>query len=254
MAAMTNNKVIKILFATIIFIFIWWLIKFITNTPSFILPSPMEVATCIIDNYHILFYHSLITFIEIILGFILGILFGIYTGLIFISSQLTKRWLLPFILFMQAIPIFAIAPILTLWVGYGMWSKIIMTMTIIYFPITIAFYDGLKRIDPMLVNMAKLMGASKITMLTKIRIPHALPHLSSGLKLAAAFAPMGAVIGEWVGASKGLGYLMLYASGRVQIDLMFSAIIILAIFTLLLYSLTSYITKELTKWDPKSNL
>lgn len=254
MAAMTNNKVIKISFAIIIFIFIWWFIKFITNTPSFILPSPMEVAICIIDNYHILFYHSLITFLEIILGFILGILFGIYTGLIFISSQITKRWLLPFILFMQAIPIFAIAPILTLWVGYGMWSKIIMTMTIIYFPITIAFYDGLKRIDPMLVNMAKLMGASKITMLTKIRIPHALPHLSSGLKLAAAFAPMGAVIGEWVGASKGLGYLMLYASGRVQIDLMFSAIIILAIFTLLLYSLTSYITKELTKWDPKSNL
>ena len=145
---------------------------------------------------------------------------------------------------MQAIPIFAIAPILTLWVGYGMWSKIIMTMTIIYFPITMAFYDGLKRIDPMLVNMAKLMGASKITMLTKIRIPHALPHLSSGLKLAAAFAPMGAVIGEWVGASKGLGYLMLYTGGRVQIDLMFSAIIILAIFTLLLYDLTSYITKR----------
>ena len=251
---MKMNKALKIVFFTLVFIFIWWLIKLVTNTPSFILPGPMEVLFSIIDNSNILLSHSLITFLEIILGFILGIIFGVYTGLLFISSQMTKRWLLPFILFMQAIPIFAIAPILTLWVGYGIWSKIIMTMTIIYFPITIAFYDGLKRIDPMIVNMATLMGANKITMLTRIRIPHALPHLSSGLKLAAAFAPMGAVIGEWVGASKGLGYLMLYASGRVQIDLMFSAIIILAIFTLMLYTLTSYITKELTKWDPKSNL
>lgn len=248
------NRIIKTLMSITIFILVWWLIKIISDTPSFILPGPLEVFLCIIENNRILFSHSLITFYEIIIGFLLGIVFGMYTGILFISSINTKKWLLPFILFMQAIPIFALAPILTLWMGYGIWTKIIMTMTIIYFPITISFYDGLKRIDPMIVNMAKLMGASKLTMLTKIRIPHALPHLSSGLKLASAFAPMGAVIGEWVGASKGLGYLMLYSSGRVQIDLMFSSIIILAIFTLLLYSITSYISKELTKWDPKSNL
>ena len=129
-----------------------------------------------------------------------------------------------------------------------------MTILIIYFPITIAFYDGLKRIDPMIVNLAKMMGASTYTMLFKIRIPFALPQLSSGLKLAAAFAPMGAVIGEWVGSSKGLGYIMLYASGRVQIDLMFASIIILAFFTIILYNVVTFITNKLTKWDPKSNL
>ena len=117
---------------------------------------------------------------------------------------------------------------------------------------TEAFYDGLKRIDPMVINLAKLMGANTFSMLIKIRIPFALPQLSSGLKLAAAFAPMGAVIGEWVGSSKGLGYLMLYASGRVQIDLMFASIIILAFFTILLYNSVSFITNYLTKWDPKS--
>ena len=247
-------KTSKMLFSILLFILIWWTIQYLTKTPEFILPSPYNVFASIIINKGILFFHSLITFFEIIVGFILGIILGIYTGILFIISKTTRRWLFPFIIFMQAIPIFALAPVLTLWFGYGIWSKIIMTTTIIYFPITIAFYDGLKRINPMIVNMAKLMGANKITMLTKIRIPHALPHLSSGLKLAAAFAPMGAVIGEWVGSSNGLGYLMLYASGRVQIDLMFSAIIILAIFTLLLYNITSYITKQLTKWDPKSNL
>jgi putative hydroxymethylpyrimidine transport system permease protein len=206
------------------------------------------------DNIGLLTYHSLITFYEILLGFLLGTIFGIYTGILFIISKSIRKWLLPFIILTQAIPIFALAPILTLWVGYGIWSKIIMTMIIIYFPITIAFYDGLKRIDPMIVNLAKMMGANTYTMLVKIRIPYALPQLSSGLKLAAAFAPMGAVIGEWVGSSKGLGYLMLYASGRVQIDLMFSSIIILAIFTVILYNVVSFITNYLTKWDPKSHL
>ncbi|MBT4109836.1 MAG: ABC transporter permease [Pelagibacterales bacterium] len=248
------RNIIKILISFIVFIFSWWLIQYLTKTPSYILPSPYIVFLSILNNIELLTYHSLITFYEIIIGFLLGTILGMYTGILFIISKNTRKWLLPFIILTQAIPIFAIAPILTLWVGYGIWSKIIMTILIIYFPITIAFYDGLKRIDPMIVNLAKMMGASTFTMLFKIRIPFALPQLSSGLKLAAAFAPMGAVIGEWVGSSKGLGYIMLYASGRVQIDLMFASIIILAIFTIILYNIVTFITNKLTKWDPKSNL
>ena len=245
---------IKFLFSFVIFIVTWWIIQYLTKTPSYILPSPYIVFLSIMNNLDLLIYHSFITFYEILIGFLLGIIFGMYTGILFIISKSTRRWLLPFIILTQAIPIFAIAPILTLWVGYGIWSKIIMTILIIYFPITISFYDGLKRIDPMIVNLAKLMGANTFTMLLKIRIPFALPQLSSGLKLAAAFAPMGAVIGEWVGSSKGLGYLMLYASGRVQIDLMFASIIILAIFTVTLYNIVTVVTNQLTKWDPKSHL
>ena len=242
------------IFSFMIFILLWWLIHYLTNTPSYILPSPFEVLFSIKDNFILLSYHSLITFFEILFGFMLGILFGMYTGILLIISKSMRKWMLPFIILTQAIPIFAIAPVLTLWVGYGIWSKIIMTTLIIYFPITIAFYDGLKRIDPMIIYLAKMMGASTYSMLIKIRIPFALPQLTSGLKLAAAFAPMGAVIGEWVGASKGLGYLMLYASGRVQIDLMFSSIIILAFFTILLYNLVSFISNYITRWDPKSHI
>ena len=242
------------IFSFMIFILLWWLIHYLTNTPSYILPSPYEVLFSIKDNYILLSYHSLITFFEILFGFMLGLLFGMYTGILLIISKSMRKWMLPFIILTQAIPIFAIAPVLTLWVGYGIWSKIIMTTLIIYFPITIAFYDGLKRIDPMIIYLAKMMGASTYSMLIKIRIPFALPQLTSGLKLAAAFAPMGAVIGEWVGASKGLGYLMLYASGRVQIDLMFSSIIILAFFTILLYNLVSFISNYITRWDPKSHI
>ena len=248
------NLFFKYLFSFTIFIIVWWLIQYFTNSPSYILPSPYKVFLSMKDNFILLTYHSLITFFEILLGFILGLIFGMYTGILFIISKSMRKWMLPFIILTQAIPIFAIAPILTLWVGYGIWSKIIMTVLIIYFPITIAFYDGLKRIDPMIINLAKMMGANTYSMLIKIRIPFALPQLSSGLKLAAAFAPMGAVIGEWVGSSKGLGYLMLYASGRVQIDLMFSSIIILAFFTIILYNLVSFISNYITKWDPKSHI
>ena len=232
----------------------WWTVQYVTNSPSYILPNPYKVFLSIKNNFLLLTYHSYITFCEILLGFILGIFFGIYTGILLILSKSMRKWMLPFIILTQAIPIFAIAPILTLWVGYGIWSKIIMTTLIIYFPITIAFYDGLKRIDPMIINLAKMMGASTYTMLIKLRIPFALPQLSSGLKLAAAFAPMGAVIGEWVGSSEGLGYLMLYASGRVQIDLMFSSIIILAFFTILLYNVVSFISNYITRWDPKTHI
>jgi putative hydroxymethylpyrimidine transport system permease protein len=242
------------IFGFIIFILFWWTIQYLTNSPSYILPSPYKVFLSIKNNFFLLSYHSLITFFEIILGFILGVILGMYTGILLITSKSMRKWMLPFIIITQAIPIFAIAPILTLWVGYGLWSKIIMTTLIIYFPITIAFYDGLKRIDPMIINLAKIMGANTYSMLIKIRIPFALPQLSSGLNLAAAFAPMGAVIGEWVGSSEGLGYLMLYASGRVQIDLMFSSIIILAFFTILLYNLVSFISNYITRWDPKSHI
>ena len=248
------NYIFKYISSFIIFLIIWWLIQYLTNSPSYILPNPYEVFLSMKDNLYLLAYHSMITFFEILVGFVLGLILGMYTGILFIISKSMRKWMLPFIILTQAIPIFAIAPVLTLWVGYGIWSKIIMTILIIYFPITIAFYDGLKRIDPMIINLAKMMGANTFSMLLKIRIPYALPQLSSGLKLAAAFAPMGAVIGEWVGSSKGLGYLMLYASGRVQIDLMFSSIIILAFFTILLYNIVSYVSNYITRWDPKSHI
>ena len=110
-----------------------------------------------------------------------------------------------------------------------------MAVLIIYFPVTSAFYDGLTRVPHDIVDMAKLMGGTKAQIMRRIRIPHALPSLGTGLKLAAVYAPLGAVIGEWVGASKGLGYLMLLANGRAKIDLMFASLITLAVMTIALH-------------------
>jgi ABC-type nitrate/sulfonate/bicarbonate transport system permease component len=144
-------------------------------------------------------------------------------------------WFLPLMIISQAIPTFAIAPLLVIWFGYGMASKIICTILMIFFPITSAFFDGLRQTERHWLDLAKTMNAKKIRLFYYIRIPAALPRLASGMRIAAVFAPIGAVIGEWVGASGGLGFLMLNANARMQIDLMFAALCVLILLSLLLY-------------------
>ena len=156
---------------------------------------------------------------------------------VFLASSLVARTLIgPIFVFSQAIPVFALAPILTLWFGYGLGSKIAMALLIIYFPVTSSFFDALMRTNRDWLDLARIMGGSPMHIMWHIRIPAALPGLASGLRLASVYAPIGAIIGEWVGASKGLGYLMLLANGRAKTDLMFAALIVLALFTIILHA------------------
>ena len=152
----------------------------------------------------------------------------------------------------QALPVFALAPVLTLWLGYGLFSKVAMATLIIYFPVTAAFYDGLRATEPGWVDFARTVGATPRSVLRHIRIPAALPAFGSGLRVAAAVAPIGAVVGEWVGSSAGLGYLMLHANGRMQIDLMFAALAVLAIIGLVVYFATDLLLRRLTRWQTET--
>ena len=163
-----------------------------------------------------------------------------------------RRWLLPVVVVSQAIPVFALAPLLVLWLGYGMASKVAMAVLIIYFPVTAAFFDGLRRTDPGWLDLARTMGAGRWAILCRIRLPAALPALASGLRVAAAVAPIGAVIGEWVGASAGLGYLMLHANARVQIDVMFAALVTLAAIGVALYFAVDAGLRRLVPWQPET--
>ena len=152
------------------------------------------------------------------------------------ASPFARGILRPMLVFSQAIPVFALAPILTLWLGYGLWSKVVMALLIIYFPVTSAFFDALMRTPKGWLELGRVMGARPARLLWHIRVPAAMPGFASGLRLAAVYAPIGAIIGEWVGASQGLGYLMLLANGRAKIDLMFAALIVLAVLTLALHA------------------
>ncbi|MEO9516899.1 MAG: ABC transporter permease [Paracoccaceae bacterium] len=221
--------------ATALGLLLWQGLIWITDAPHFILPSPWRVAQAGWDNRALIGENAWVTATEVALGLILGSILGAVTAVQLASSARLHRLVMPLLVFTQAVPVFALAPILTLWFGYGIASKVMMAVLIIYFPVTSAFYDGLTRVPHDIVDMAKLMGGTKAQIMRRIRIPYALPSLGTGLQLAAVYAPLGAVIGEWVGASKGLGYLMLLANGRAKIDLMFASLITLAVMTIALH-------------------
>lgn len=226
---------------------LWQGIVWITGVPPFILPSPLRVARAAIENRTLIAENALVTATEVFLGLIIGAVLGAVTAIQLASSARLHRLVMPLLVFTQAVPVFALAPILTLWLGYGIASKVAMAVLIIYFPVTSAFYDGLTRVPTEVLDMAKTMGGTKRQIMRRIKIPYALPSLGTGLKLAAVYAPIGAVIGEWVGASKGLGYLMLLANGRAKTDLMFASLFTLAIMTLLLHLVVTKVSEHLSK-------
>lgn len=214
---------------------LWQGIVWFGDLPPFILPGPVRVAGTLVDNIGLILSHAWVTLAEVLVGLTLGAVFGAATALALAVSPLARSLMRPILLVTQALPVFALAPILTLWLGYGLWSKVLMAVLIIYFPVTSAFLDGLLRTREGWLDLGRTMGASGAAMLWHIRVPAAVPHLASGLRLAAVYAPIGAIIGEWVGASRGLGYLMLLANGRAKTDLMFAALIVLAVMTLALH-------------------
>ena len=221
--------------AAVALVALWQAVIWLAQPPRFILPSPARVAETLWTSRALLAEHALVTLFEVILGLFLGAVFGIATAIQLALSPAARALLRPILAFSQAVPVFALAPILTLWLGYGIWSKIVMAVLIIYFPVTSAFFDGLMHLPKGYLDLAHTMGARKSAILRHLRIPNAVPALGSGLKLAAVYAPIGAVIGEWVGASNGLGYLMLLANGRAKIDLMFAAVLVLGALSMGLY-------------------
>ena len=228
---------------------LWQALVWATDLPRFILPGPFLVIQTIWNSRALLAEHAVITIAEVLIGLGLGAILGGLSAIGLAISPVARALVRPMLVFSQAIPVFALAPILTLWLGYGLWSKIAMALIIIYFPVTSSFFDALMRTNHDWLSLGRVMGGSKWRVMWHIRIPAALPGFASGLRLAAVYAPIGAIIGEWVGASKGLGYLMLLANGRAKTDLMFAALIVLAVFTLLLHAAVSRLAQEYLEQD-----
>ena len=222
--------------STLLGLAIWQAVVTLGDLPKFILPSPALVAETLWKSRALIAENAMVTLGEILLGLVLGAILGGISAIGLAASPIARALVRPMLVFSQAIPVFALAPVLTLWFGYGLTSKVVMALIIIYFPVTSSFFDALMRTNKDWLGLARVMGATPARIMWHIRIPAALPGFASGLRLAAVYAPIGAIIGEWVGASKGLGYLMLLANGRAKIDLMFASLIVLAIMTLCLHA------------------
>ncbi len=227
----------------------WQIVVLATGAPHYILPGPARVARALLERWPELLGHAGVTVAEILLGLALGALLGCVSALVIASFRPARRWLLPVLVVSQAIPVFALAPVLVLWLGYGLASKVAMATLIIYFPVTAAFFDGLRRTEPGWLDLARTMGGSRSAILRHVQIPAALPALSSGIRVATAVAPIGAVVGEWVGSSAGLGYMMLQANARMQVDVMFAALFLLAVFAVGLYAAVDAGLRRALPWQ-----
>ncbi len=240
---------IRFLTTFIIILIFWQLICIILNFPPFILPTPYLVGLSLIENYYEILNHTKITLLEIILSLIFGILIGTIFAILVSTSNNLKRWLMPILLSSQAIPVFAIAPILVLWLGYGISSKIVIGTIIVFFPIASNFSDAINNIPKQYLHAGETLGLSKIQILYLLKLPIALPGLFSGIRVGACFAPIGAVVGEWIGGSEGLGSYMIYSNARLQIDNMFAGLIVLIIITITLYHLIDKLLKKCIWWE-----
>lgn len=214
---------------------LWQALVSLSGVPPFLLPGPGRVLRALWTNRALIGGHAAVTLAGVLIALVLGTLLGAATAVGLAASARCRALMQPLLVVTQTIPVFALAPLLTLWLGYGLASKVAVAVLVIYFPVAQAFLDAILRTPQGWLELAQVMNASPRQVLWRIRLPAALPGLASGLRLAAVYAPLGVVLGEFVGAARGLGYLMLLANGRARIDLLFAALLVLCLLTWVLH-------------------
>ena len=220
----------------------------VTDTPSWFLPTPGEIARETVASRSVLWGHTQTTLLEVLVGFSIATIFGVLSALGIASSRIAERTIYPAIVASQAIPIIALAPILLIWFGYGLTPKVIVVVLICFFPIAVNMADGLRAVDPDVIALLRSMGANRWQIMRIVRIPTSLPYLLSGLRIAAAVSVIGAIVGEWVGASSGLGYLMTRSASQFQTALLFSAVGISAVLGIALFAIVALSERWLLPW------
>ena len=236
-----------------VLIAVWAIGVWLFDPPAFLLPSPLSVATKLVEQHAYLAHHAGITALEIALGLALGTVLGTLTALLVNAWAPARRFLMPLVIASQALPVFAVAPLLVVWFGLGLGSKIAMATLIIYFPVASALGDGLQRAEGGLVDLARVHGATPLQTLVHIRLPAAMPALASGLRVAATVAPIGAIVGEWVGAAGGLGYVINQANARMQTDVTFAGLVVLFALVIVLRLAVDLALDRLVHWQPRTD-
>jgi NitT/TauT family transport system permease protein len=226
-----------------------------SEIPSFIFPSPADVWTkfIIVIQDGSLIFHTLVTLQEVLLGLSLGLLAAILTGYFLAKSKVIERILAPYIVASQSIPIVAIAPLMVIWLGPGILSKILTSALIVFFPVLVNTIVGLNSVPRELYDLMKSLQASTWQRITKLEIPAALPVFLGGLRIGATLAVIGAVVGEFVGADKGLGFLVNVGRGLYDTSLVFVSVFTLVFLALMLYGSVVYLESKLLSWQKKNN-
>lgn len=220
----------------------------LAGVPKWLLPAPTQIVQAGVEAAPLLGPHIAQTMTETLLGLALALVAGVGLALLIDLSATLRRALYPLLVASQTIPILALAPLLIIWFGYGILPKVVVVTLVCFFPIAVGAADGLRAADPELVNLLRAMGASRRQIMTKVRVPAALPSFFSGYKIAVTYSVVGAIIGEWVGASTGLGIFMTRSAKGFATDRVFAAIAITSLLSIALFLMVLALERAMLPW------
>jgi NitT/TauT family transport system permease protein/putative hydroxymethylpyrimidine transport system permease protein len=220
----------------------------VLNVESFLVPSPVEIAEALWQSRSLLAENAWVTLREILLGFALALIVGLGFALLLRLSDTLRRAAYPLLVATQAVPILVIAPVLVVWLGYGIGPKLAIVALVCFFPIAVNTADGLRAVDPETTKMMRSLDASRRQLLWRVEAPTALPYTLSGARVAVAFAPIAAVFGEWAGSDSGLGHLILQDNAQLETARVFAAAFVLAAIGVALFALLALAERRVVTW------
>ena len=227
----------------------WDLIADALSIEPFLVPAPSDVAEALWRDRELLGENAWVTAQEVVLGFMLALVAGVGFAIVLHLSDLLRRAFYPLLMASQTVPVIAIAPILVVWLGYGLGPKLVIIALVCFFPITVNTLDGLRSVDPELRRMMRTLDARRAQILRRVELPSALPFIFSGAKIAAVVSVIGAVFGEWSGANDGLGHLILVAQGQVLTARVFAAVFVLSMIAIAMFGLIALLERRVAWWQ-----
>jgi ABC-type nitrate/sulfonate/bicarbonate transport system permease component len=233
---------------SLLFLLAWQAYCVLFDISDAALPTPVQVAEALWDSRELLVDNMWVTIQEILLGLLCAVVVGVALGALIRSSRTIERAVYPWLVISQLVPIPAIAPVFVIWFGFDLRPKILVVALVSFFPIVVNTVDGLRAVEPELINLMRTLGASRRRIFLGAQLPAAMPFIFSGLRIAAAFSVIGAVFGEWVGASEGLGYLILTLNNQTATAEVFAVVVVLALIGIGLFALITLIERIALPW------
>lgn len=243
------KNIVPSLILVVMVIGIWEIVSALSEIPGYILPAPSAIIFSLVNNIRLLLYHSSYTFAAVLPGLGLAMIISPLLALSMDRFTFLKKALYPLLVVSQAVPIFAVAPLILIWFGIGLLPKMLIVALVCFFPLTINLVEGFSQVDPEAIELMQTMRANRLLITRSVHLPSTLPYFFSGLKIAATYSVLGAIIGEWLAARAGLGIFMLRAMHSFRTADLFAAIIVVVVLSLTLFRLVELAGKLAIPWQ-----
>jgi len=243
-----ENSIIPAVFFAVLLL-IWQLSVDLGAIPRFVLPTPTDIASTLVKIMPDIAEHTVVTLTEAFIGFMTAILLALILAILMDSIKVIKKAVYPILVISQTVPIIALAPLFVIWFGFGMLPKVIVVVLVCFFPIVVSLLDGLSSVDQDTINLLKSMKASRLQIFRLVKFPAAMVSFFSGLRIAATYSIMGAVIGEWLGGKAGLGLYMIRVKNSFALDKTFAVILVIVVLSMLVFYAIKLIQRLVMPWS-----